>query len=120
VEKKRMISCFLSHDLNRKNLWCHVMISGHWCDRSFSQCCLPPVDRTKGITLVAIDRSKVLADQGPFDIILHKVNIFLWALQIHSGTDFFVCVNANYSHSHFASSWVSYCEPEEQSLYQSL
>jgi hypothetical protein len=34
--------------------------------------------RTKGITLVAIDRSKVLADQGPFDIILHKVNFFLW------------------------------------------
>jgi hypothetical protein len=78
VEKKRMISCFLSHDLNRKNLWCHVMISGQWCDHSFSQCCLPPVDRTKGITLVAIDRSKVLADQGPFDIILHKVNFFLW------------------------------------------
>jgi hypothetical protein len=27
----------------------------------------------KGISLVAIDRNKLLTEQGPFDVILHKV-----------------------------------------------
>lgn len=32
--------------------------------------------RSKGILFVAIDQSKPLSDQGPFDIVLHKVPIF--------------------------------------------
>ncbi|KAH9546311.1 hypothetical protein CY35_12G088700 [Sphagnum magellanicum] len=38
--------------------------------------------RTKGITLVAIDHSKVLADQGPFDIILHKITGKEWQQEL--------------------------------------
>ncbi|RZS16689.1 hypothetical protein BHM03_00048723 [Ensete ventricosum] len=30
--------------------------------------------RKKGIVFVAIDQSRLLLDQGPFDIILHKVS----------------------------------------------
>lgn len=30
--------------------------------------------RLKGISLVAIDRSIPLIDQGPFDVLLHKVS----------------------------------------------
>lgn len=31
--------------------------------------------RSKGILFVAIDQSKPLSDQGPFDIVLHKASI---------------------------------------------
>jgi hypothetical protein len=34
-------------------------------------------DSTKGIRLVAIDRNKLLTEQGPFDVILHKVSAAL-------------------------------------------
>ena len=30
--------------------------------------------RMKGISLVAVDRSIPLTDQGPFDVLLHKVS----------------------------------------------
>lgn len=31
--------------------------------------------RSKGITFVAIDTNRPLLDQGPFDIVLHKVSV---------------------------------------------
>lgn len=34
---------------------------------------LRPCGRSKGISLVAIDRSLPLTEQGPFDVLLHKV-----------------------------------------------
>lgn len=34
----------------------------------------PALCRNKGILFVAIDQSKPLSDQGPFDIVLHKVS----------------------------------------------
>lgn len=39
--------------------------------------CLSLVFRKKGIVFVAIDQSRPLSEQGPFDIVLHKVGAFL-------------------------------------------
>jgi hypothetical protein len=33
------------------------------------------VNRSKGITFVALDRSRALTEQGPYDAILHKVGL---------------------------------------------
>ncbi|RRT51372.1 hypothetical protein B296_00029429 [Ensete ventricosum] len=42
--------------------------------KSFFQPKLEALARKKGIVFVAIDQSRLLLDQGPFDIILHKVS----------------------------------------------
>jgi flagellar biosynthesis GTPase FlhF len=45
--------------------------------KSFIQPKLESHASTKGIRLVAIDRNKLLTEQGPFDVILHKVSAAL-------------------------------------------
>nr|DAD41614.1 TPA_asm: hypothetical protein HUJ06_015937 [Nelumbo nucifera] len=42
--------------------------------KSFLQPKLEGLARNKGIFFVAIDQNRSLSDQGPFDIVLHKVN----------------------------------------------
>ena len=47
-----------------------------WCLK-FPQCCLTCsylYCRTKGIKFVCIDVNRPLSDQGPFDVVLHKVS----------------------------------------------
>ncbi|XP_051124297.1 inositol-tetrakisphosphate 1-kinase 3 isoform X2 [Andrographis paniculata] len=46
--------------------------------KSFLQPKLEGLARKKGILFVAIDHSKPLADQGPFDIVLHKLSGKEW------------------------------------------
>jgi inositol-1,3,4-trisphosphate 5/6-kinase/inositol-tetrakisphosphate 1-kinase len=42
--------------------------------KSFLQPKLEGLARNKGILFVAIDQNKPLSEQGPFDIVLHKVS----------------------------------------------
>ncbi|CAN4122461.1 unnamed protein product [Withania somnifera] len=46
--------------------------------KSFLQPKLEGLARSKGILFVAIDQSKPLSDQGPFDIVLHKLSGSKW------------------------------------------
>ncbi|KAG5612884.1 hypothetical protein H5410_024165 [Solanum commersonii] len=46
--------------------------------KSFLQPNLEGLARSKGILFVAIDQSKPLSDQGPFDIVLHKLSGSKW------------------------------------------
>ncbi|KAL3812299.1 hypothetical protein ACJIZ3_013567 [Penstemon smallii] len=46
--------------------------------KSFLQPKLEGLARNKGIVFVAIDQSKPLSDQGPFDIVLHKLSGKEW------------------------------------------
>ncbi|CAN4092250.1 unnamed protein product [Withania somnifera] len=46
--------------------------------KSFLQPKLEGLARTKGILFVAIDPSRSLSDQGPFDIVLHKLSGSKW------------------------------------------
>lgn len=46
--------------------------------KSFLQPKLEGLARTKGILFVAIDPSRPLSDQGPFDIVLHKLSGSKW------------------------------------------
>lgn len=46
--------------------------------KSFLQPKLENLARSKGILFVAIDQSKPLSDQGPFDIVLHKLSGSKW------------------------------------------
>lgn len=46
--------------------------------RSFLQPNLQALARHKGILFVAIDQNRPLSDQGPFDIVLHKLSGKEW------------------------------------------
>lgn len=46
--------------------------------KSFLQPKLVVLARKKGIIFVAIDRNRPLSDQGPFDIVLHKLSGKEW------------------------------------------
>eukprot|EP00268_Persea_americana_P042884 TRINITY_DN4297_c1_g1_i13.p1 TRINITY_DN4297_c1_g1~~TRINITY_DN4297_c1_g1_i13.p1 ORF type:complete len:125 (-),score=21.75 TRINITY_DN4297_c1_g1_i13:2218-2592(-) len=46
--------------------------------KSFMQPKLQVLARKKGILFVAIDQNRPLSDQGPFDIILHKLSGKQW------------------------------------------
>ncbi|CAK9194075.1 unnamed protein product [Sphagnum jensenii] len=50
--------------------------------KSFIQPKLESHASTKGIRLVAIDRNKLLTEQGPFDVILHKITGKEWRQQL--------------------------------------
>ncbi|KAL8494711.1 hypothetical protein ACS0TY_025514 [Phlomoides rotata] len=46
--------------------------------KSFLQPKLERLARSKGIVFVAIDHNKPLSDQGPFDVVLHKLSGKEW------------------------------------------
>ncbi|KAK9076562.1 hypothetical protein SSX86_004896 [Deinandra increscens subsp. villosa] len=50
--------------------------------RSFIQCSLVNSAKERGIDLVRIDTDRPLADQGPFDCVLHKLNGEEWRKQL--------------------------------------
>eukprot|EP00250_Pteridium_aquilinum_P013143 c21157_g2_i1 orf=88-1344(+) len=50
--------------------------------QSFIQPTLVAHARSKGITFVAIDRNRPLDEQGPFDVILHKLTTEAWHQQL--------------------------------------
>lgn len=50
--------------------------------KSFLQPKLEMHARNKGIIFVAIDRSRPLDEQGPFDVILHKISAETWQQQL--------------------------------------
>lgn len=50
---------------------------------SFVQPSLVELSRERGIDLVAVDLARPLADQGPFDCIIHKVPGDGWEAQLH-------------------------------------
>lgn len=50
--------------------------------KSFMQPKLESYARSKGITFVAIDRNKALVEQGPFDVILHKLTGKEWRQEL--------------------------------------
>lgn len=53
------------------NISCDLLfqVTGFMTCACINYCC-----RLKGIKFVAIDLDKPLSEQGPFDIVLHKVN----------------------------------------------
>nr|KYP70133.1 Inositol-tetrakisphosphate 1-kinase 2 [Cajanus cajan] len=74
-----------------QNQWCPVLNAGFSSPKrlvvvgyalttkkikSFLQPKLEGLARNKGILFVAVDHNRPLSDQGPFDIVLHKVIIF--------------------------------------------
>lgn len=71
------IDWLLSHVLMSSCKSCIFCSKNHWII-SFKSC------REKGIEFVAIDQDKSLKDQGPFDIVLHKV----WAVTVSSFLSF--------------------------------
>ncbi|KAI5082766.1 hypothetical protein GOP47_0002509 [Adiantum capillus-veneris] len=52
--------------------------------QSFMQPALISLARSKGITFAAIDRSRPLEEQGPFDVILHKLTTEAWNQQLRA------------------------------------
>jgi inositol-1,3,4-trisphosphate 5/6-kinase/inositol-tetrakisphosphate 1-kinase len=50
--------------------------------KSFIQPKLESHASTKGISLVAINRNKLLTEQGPFDVILHKITGKEWRQEL--------------------------------------
>jgi hypothetical protein len=42
------------------------------------------VNRSRGISFVALDRNRALTEQGPFDVILHKVDFHAGSIQVWS------------------------------------
>lgn len=50
--------------------------------QSFMQPDLVALARSKGITFTAIDRNRPLEEQGPFDVILHKLATEVWHQQL--------------------------------------
>ncbi|KAK6792613.1 hypothetical protein RDI58_011694 [Solanum bulbocastanum] len=54
--------------------------------KSFLQPKLEGLARSKGILFVAIDQSKPLSDQGPFDIVLHKLSGSKWRRILEVGS----------------------------------
>ncbi|PHU20596.1 Inositol-tetrakisphosphate 1-kinase 2 [Capsicum chinense] len=60
---------------------------------SFLQPKLEGLARSKGILFVAIDQNKPLSDQGPFDIVLHKLSGSKWRRNLEVGSfESFLCV----------------------------
>lgn len=53
---------------------------------SFLQPKLLTLARSKGISFVAIDQSRPLSDQGPFDILLHKLPGKEWRKALEVGS----------------------------------
>ena len=42
------------------------------------------MNRSRGITFVALDRTRALTEQGPYDVILHKVDFQAGSIQVWS------------------------------------
>ena len=67
--------------------------------------------RNKGILFVAIDQNRPLSDQGPFDIVLHKVSLsveFPWKKPCDfGGGSFYVIITECDSESFLHHIWVA-------------
>ncbi|RVW56341.1 Inositol-tetrakisphosphate 1-kinase 3 [Vitis vinifera] len=56
--------------------------------KSFLQPKLERLARNKGISFVAIDQNRSLSEQGPFDIVLHKLSGKEWRQILESACSF--------------------------------
>lgn len=54
--------------------------------KSFMKPKLEGLARNKGILFVAIDQNRPLSDQGPFDIVLHKLSGKEWRQILETGS----------------------------------
>lgn len=68
--------------------------------------------RNKGISFVAIDQNRPLSDQGPFDVVLHKVGVDLFFMETPTNIFFKNHFLLNFFFSRFVGGWHYSCDFE--------